>query len=101
MANLDDELSLSSDGSDADLLLDTDNSFNYEFETVGHSHSRQSSSGLISSCTSLVDSLIAVEAAPRSETGTSVLYFANYYFSQFKAEITMSFRNSRKIHTVA
>ncbi|EJD73781.1 hypothetical protein LOAG_18821 [Loa loa] len=65
MANLDDELCLSFDG---DLSVDIERSLNDEFETVQHNHLRQSSSGLIGSCTSLIDSLNMGDAALRSDT---------------------------------
>lgn len=71
MANLDDELCLSFDG---DLSVDINSSLSDDFETLQHNHLRQSSSGLIGSCTSLVDSLITGDAALRSDTGTSFLH---------------------------
>ncbi|VBB30813.1 unnamed protein product [Acanthocheilonema viteae] len=64
MANLDDELCLSFDG---DLSADIGNSLNDKFEVLQHNHLRQSSSGLIGSCTSLVDSLSTEDAAIRSD----------------------------------
>uniref|UniRef100_A0A0R3RKQ8 PPM-type phosphatase domain-containing protein n=1 Tax=Elaeophora elaphi TaxID=1147741 RepID=A0A0R3RKQ8_9BILA len=67
MANLDDELCLSFDG---DLSADLGSSLNDESETLQHNHLRQSSSGLIGSCTSLVDSLSTGDAAFRSDTET-------------------------------
>ncbi|CAG9539266.1 unnamed protein product [Cercopithifilaria johnstoni] len=65
MANLDDELCLSFDG---DLSTDIGSSLNDEFEVLQHNHLRQSSSGLIGSCTSLVDSVIMGDASLRSDT---------------------------------
>ncbi|VDN02246.1 unnamed protein product [Thelazia callipaeda] len=65
MANLDDELCLSFDG---DLSVDIGDSVDNEYETQLHSHLRQSSSGLIGSCISLVDSLTAESATPLSDT---------------------------------
>ncbi|VDK78206.1 unnamed protein product [Litomosoides sigmodontis] len=64
MANLDDELSLSFDGE----FSDVGNSLNDGFEIVRHNHLRQSSSSLIGSCTSLVDSFITGGASLRSDT---------------------------------
>uniref|UniRef100_A0A8R1XKP7 PPM-type phosphatase domain-containing protein n=1 Tax=Onchocerca volvulus TaxID=6282 RepID=A0A8R1XKP7_ONCVO len=63
MANLDDELYLSFDGN----LSEIESSSNDEFETPQHNHLRQSSSGLIGSCTSLVDSLMG-DAILHSDT---------------------------------
>lgn len=70
MANLDDELSLSFDG---DLSADIGSPLNDEFEIL--QHLRQSSSGLIGSCTSLTDSYITGDATPRSDTGMNIFYF--------------------------
>ncbi|MCP9263689.1 hypothetical protein DINM_007073 [Dirofilaria immitis] len=64
MANLDDELCLSFDGD----LSDIGNPLNDEFETLQHNHLRQSSSGLIGSCTSLADSLVMGDAMLQSDT---------------------------------
>ncbi|VIO94867.1 conserved hypothetical protein [Brugia malayi] len=65
MANLDDELCLSFDG---DLSVDIEHSLNDEFQTLQHNHLRQSSSGLMGSYTSLIDSLVMGDAALRSDT---------------------------------
>uniref|UniRef100_A0A915PW32 PPM-type phosphatase domain-containing protein n=1 Tax=Setaria digitata TaxID=48799 RepID=A0A915PW32_9BILA len=76
MANLDDELCLSFDG---DLSVDIGNSLNDECENVQHNHLRQSSSGLIGSCASLVESLITGDGPLRSDT-------ESYNWSRFDEE---------------